>query len=87
MTYADATLQSITTVFDWYEQQEEELQIDSVTTFPTTTNRREWLESILSYLAAKKGKAGVSLTHVVSTTGVIDPAAQDPDHCCSQGED
>jgi hypothetical protein len=78
MTYADATLQSITAVFDWYEQQEEELPVDSVTTFPTTTNRRDWFESILSYLAAKKGKAGVPLNYVVSTTGVIDPAVQDP---------
>jgi hypothetical protein len=68
MTYADATLQSITVVFDWYEQQEEELPVDSVTPFPTSTNRRDWFESILSYLAANKGKAGVPLTYVVSTT-------------------
>jgi hypothetical protein len=42
------------------------------------TNRRDWFESILSYLAAKKGKSGVPLTYVVSTTGVIDPVIPYP---------
>jgi hypothetical protein len=75
ITYADATLNSITEVADWYNAQEAELPTDSVPTFSASLNRRDWFESIQSYLAAKKGKAGVPLTYVVSTTGgVIDPA-------------
>jgi hypothetical protein len=78
-TYADATLNSITEVADWYNAQEAELPTDSVPTLSATLNRRDWFESIQSYLAAKKDKARIPLTYVVSTTGgVIDPAGPDP---------
>jgi hypothetical protein len=77
LTYADATVDSITEVYDWYNAQEAELSTDTVSTFPPTLNRRDWFESIQSYLAAKKGQAGVPLTYVILTTGVIDPAAPD----------
>jgi hypothetical protein len=77
LTYADATVDSITEVYDWYNEQEEELSADTVSTFSPTLNRRDWFESIQSYLAAKKGKAGVPLTYEILTTGVIDPAAPD----------
>jgi hypothetical protein len=49
LTYADATLNSITEVADWYNVQEAELPIDSVPTFSATLNRRDWFESIQSY--------------------------------------
>jgi hypothetical protein len=71
------TVDSITEVYDWYNAQEEELSLDTVSTFSPTLNRRDWFESIQSYLAAKKGQAGVPLTYVILTTGVIDPAAPD----------
>jgi hypothetical protein len=77
LSYTDATVDSITEVYDWYNAQEEELSIDTVSTFSPTLNRRDWFESIQSYLAAKKGQAGVPLTYVILTTGVIDPAARD----------
>jgi hypothetical protein len=57
LTYTDATVDSITEVYDWYNAQEEELSIDTVSTFSPTLNRRDWFESIQSYLAAKKGQA------------------------------
>jgi hypothetical protein len=64
LTYADATVDSITEVYDWYNAQEEELSLDTVSTFSPTLNRRDWFESIQSYLATKKGQAGVPLTYV-----------------------
>jgi hypothetical protein len=79
LTNADATLNSITEVADWYNAQEAEHPTDSVPAFSATLNRRDWFEIIQSYLAAKKGKAGVPLNYVVSTTGgVIDPAVPAP---------
>ena len=77
LDFDDATADSITEVYDWFNAQEEELSTDTVPTFSPTLNRRDWFESIQSYLAAKKGKAGVPLTYVIMTTGVIDPAAPD----------
>jgi hypothetical protein len=77
LTYTDATADSITEVYDWYNAQEAELSLDTVSIFSPTLNRRDWFESIQSYLAAKKGQAGVPLTYVILTTGVIDPAAPD----------
>ena len=78
LVYADATLASITAVFDWYEELEAELPDTSVATFSPNINRRSWFESIQSFLGTKKGKAGVPLTYVLSSTGVIDPAVPDP---------
>jgi hypothetical protein len=77
LTYADAIVDSITEVYDWYNAQEEELSIGTVSTFSPTLNRRDWFESIQSYLAAKKGQAGVPLTYVIMTIRVIDPTAPD----------
>jgi hypothetical protein len=77
LTFAYATVDSITEVYDWYNAQEEELSLDTVSAFSPTLNRRDWFESIQSYLAAKKGQAGVPLTYVIMTTGIIDPAAPD----------
>jgi hypothetical protein len=77
LTDADVTVDSITEVYDWYNAQEEELSLDTVSTFSPTLNRRNWFESIQSYLAAKKGQAGVPLTYVILTTRGIDPAAPD----------
>jgi hypothetical protein len=45
LTYADATADSITEVYDWYNAQEEELSIDTVSTFSHTLNRRDLLST------------------------------------------
>jgi hypothetical protein len=41
LTYADVTVDSITEVYDWYNAQEEELSIDTASTFSPTLNRRD----------------------------------------------
>ena len=75
--YQHATRDAIDATHEWFEGLEEELPDTSVAAFTSSLNRRSWIESIQSYLGAKKGKAGVPLTYVISTTGVIDPTTPD----------
>jgi hypothetical protein len=41
LAFADATVDSITEVYDWYNAQEDELSTDTVSTFSPTLNRRD----------------------------------------------
>ena len=78
LDYNLATYDAIETVYEWYDELEEELSDTTVATFTTKLNKRTWFESIDTYLGAKKGKHGFPISYVVSTTGTIDPGAIDP---------
>ena len=61
-----ATLANLDTVEDWFNQLEDDPSEDTVPDFTDSANKKQWFESITSYLAIKKGKSsGVPLLYVV----------------------
>ena len=61
-----ATLANLDTVEDWFNQLEDDPSEDTVPAFTDSANKKQWFESITSYLAIKKGKSsGVPLLYVV----------------------
>ena len=79
LAFATVTLENLEEIALWYDQLEDDPADDSVAVFTDNCNKKEWFESIASYLARKKAKTtGLCLLYVVREIADLPAAGDDP---------
>ncbi len=76
--YLEATVPLIHKAYEWFTSRKADDEPAAVQTYSETVNKRDWFQSMENYLACTTGSAGVPILYLVTTDGVIDPAAPVP---------